>query len=128
VSESFSISSRIKSLRDAFRGIALVARSEHNAWIHSFATAAVIITAFALDVSRAGWCWLILAMMAVWSSEAINTAIERLADATHPEPDPLVGEAKDAAAGAVLICSLGAVAIGLLVLGPPLVDLLRQLA
>jgi diacylglycerol kinase len=123
-SDSRSISGRIKSFRNAFRGLALVLRSEENAWIHALATVVVCVTALYLDISRSGWCWLVLAMVAVWSSEAFNTALERLADAVHPETHPLVGEAKDAAAGAVLICALGSVVIGLLVLGPPLIDVL----
>jgi diacylglycerol kinase len=43
-----------------------------------------------------------------------------LADALHPQPHPLVGRAKDVAAGAVLLAAIAAALIGLLVLGPPL--------
>jgi diacylglycerol kinase (ATP) len=56
----------------------------------------------------------------------MNTALEVLADAVAPDPHPLVGRAKDAAAGAVLVAALGAAAIGLLVLGPRLWALLRS--
>jgi diacylglycerol kinase len=61
-----------------------------------------------------------MAITIVWAMEAVNTAVERLADAAVPEIHPLIAQAKDAAAGAVLIAVLGAVVVGLLVLGPPL--------
>jgi diacylglycerol kinase len=120
VNESFSLSERRRSFDHAFRGIALVFRSQHNAWIHAAASVAVVALGLVLDLSASSWCWLVLAMGAVWTSEAINTAIERLADAAVPEAHPLIRDAKDAAAGAVLVAALAAVAIGLLVLGPPL--------
>ena len=59
-----------------------------------------------------------MAIMAVWTAEALNTAFEFLADVASPEFHPLVKHAKDVAAGAVLISAIGAVIIGLFVLGP----------
>lgn len=55
----------------------------------------------------------------VWAAEAINTAFELPCDVASPEFHPLVEAAKDIAAGAVLICAIGAAITGLLVLGPP---------
>ena len=78
----------------------------------------------ALPLGARDWCWLTVAIMAVWIAESINTAIERVADAVAPEPHPLIRDAKDAAAGAVLTAAIGSVVIGLLVLGPPLLRML----
>jgi diacylglycerol kinase (ATP) len=61
---------------------------------------------------------LVLAMMAVWTAEALNTALELLADVASPDFHPLVEQAKDVAAGAVLLSALGSIGIGLLILGP----------
>jgi len=121
--EPFSIRKRIESFGYAFRGIALVLRSQHNAWIHAMASIGVGVAGWGLGVTAGEWCWLVLAMMAVWCCEALNTAIERLADAAVPERHPLVAQAKDAAAGAVLIAAIGAVTIACLVLGPHLLAL-----
>ncbi len=55
--------------------------------------------------------------MAVWTAEALNTALEFLADASHPEFHPLIKKAKDAAAAGVLISALGAVIIATLIFG-----------
>ena len=101
-------------------------RTQHNAWVHAVATVAVIITGAFFRISPAEWCWLILAVMAVWTAEALNTALELLADAASPQFHPLVGQAKDVAAGAVLISAVGSVAIGTLVFGPHLIRFLAQ--
>lgn len=92
--------------------------SQHNAWVHAVTTLAVIVLGFLFDLAAGEWCWLVLAIIAVWTAEALNTALEFLADAASPEFHPLVKHAKDVAAGAVLISVIGAVVVGLLVLGP----------
>jgi len=120
MSHRFSILERIRSFRFAIHGVILTVQSQHNAWIHMAASIAVLAAGWYVELGRDGWLWLIAAITLVWSMEALNTAVERLADAAVPEIHPLIGQAKDAAAGAVLIAVLGAVAVGLMVLGPPL--------
>jgi diacylglycerol kinase (ATP) len=127
VADRFSISARIRSFGFAFRGIAVVLRTQHNAWIHAAAGAAVVALGLMLPLGVADWCWLTGAIASVWIAESINTAIERIADAVAPDPHPLIRDAKDAAAGAVLIAALASVVIGLFVLGPPLLSWLRSL-
>ena len=85
----------------------------------------VIALGWFLRVGRSDWCWLVVAISMVWCAEAFNTAVERLADRVTMERDPLIKQAKDLAAGAVLCAALGAAVIGLLVLGPPLWGWLR---
>jgi diacylglycerol kinase len=114
------LAARIDSFRYAFRGLGSMLREEPNAQLHALATVAVLALALVLDLPRGDWAWLVAAIAAVWATETLNTALESLADAVHPEPHPLVGRAKDLSAAAVLLTALGAVAIGLLVLAPPL--------
>lgn len=116
----FSVAARARSFRYAFRGLATLVRGEPNARIHLAATLAVVGVAGLLDVSLDGWRWLVVAIAGVWTAEAANTALERLADATAPDPHPLIEQAKDVAAGGVLVAALASFLIGLLVLGPPL--------
>jgi diacylglycerol kinase (ATP) len=117
---------RIRSFANAGAGVAATLGSQANAKIHAAATLAVVGLALLLDVSRGDWCWIVLAIALVWTAECLNTALERLADATAPDPDPRVGRAKDAAAGAVLVAAIGASLIGALVLGPPLLARLAR--
>lgn len=120
----FDIAARARSFAHAFRGIRLVLASQHNAWIHAAATLAVLALGFALGVSRTEWALLVVAIALVWTAEALNTACEWICDVAEPEHHPLVGKAKDAAAGGVLLAAVGAVIIGLIVLGPKLLALL----
>ena len=99
--------------------------SQQNTWIHACVTIGVVVAGFLFSVSTAEWCWLILAMISVWSAEALNTAFEFLADVASPEFHPLVKQAKDVAAGAVLITAIGAVAIGVLIFGPYVLELMK---
>lgn len=123
--ERFSISGRIQSFRYAIRGIRLMLRSQHNAWVHAVASAVVFIVGGLFCLTASQWCWIVLAIMAVWTAEALNTALELLADVASPEFHPLVEKAKDVAAGAVLISAIGSVIIGLLVLGPCVLKLIK---
>jgi diacylglycerol kinase (ATP) len=122
---SFTLTGRLHSIRNAVHGVALMLQSQHNAWLHAFASFCVLIVGALFHLSDPEWCWIILAIMAVWTAEALNTALEFLADAAKPEFHPLVKCAKDVAAGGVLISAVGSVAIGLLVLGPHFATFLR---
>jgi diacylglycerol kinase (ATP) len=94
--------------------------SQHNAWVHLVATVAVVVAGLFFRLQAGEWCWITLAIMAVWTAEALNTAFELLTDVASPEFHPLAGKAKDVAAGAVLISATGAVIVGVLVFGPKL--------
>jgi diacylglycerol kinase (ATP) len=101
-----------------------VLRSQPNARLHAIATAAVVVLGGCFHLSGLEWSCLVLAITAVWTAEAMNTALELLADAASPEFHPLIGRAKDVAAGAVLLSAVGALVVGLAVLGPHVVSLL----
>jgi len=123
--EAFSLAARVRSFGHAFRGVGRLLATQHNAWIHSVATTAVLGLATLLDLGRSGWVALLVAVAMVWVAEAFNTAIELLCDRVSPEHDPLIGQAKDVAAAGVMIAAGIAAVIGLLVLGPPLLARLR---
>jgi diacylglycerol kinase (ATP) len=116
--ESFSLIRRAQSFRFAWRGLVAVARNQHNAWIHGGATVLALVAGLALRLSAGEWALLVLAIAGVWAAEAFNTAVEVLGDALAPNDHPLVGKAKDVAAGAVLVTAVAAAAVGLLVLVP----------
>lgn len=111
---------RVKSFQYAFEGWWFVLRTQHNAWIHALVTLAVTSLGLWLGLPLRDWAVLILTFMAVWIAEFMNTAIEAVVDMTMPDVHPLAKVAKDVAAAAVLVGALGAVLIGLLLLGPPL--------
>ena len=105
--DQFSTTARLRSIRDAVRGVGVMLRTQHNAWIHALATAAVVAAGFALHIDPGEWLAIVLSIMAVWIAEALNTAFEFLCDVASPEFHPMVERAKDVAAGAVLIAAVG---------------------
>ena len=117
-SNSLTFTGRIRSIRCAFTGIRVMILSQHNAWIHAVATLVVVTLGIFFGLTKAEWCWIVLAIVSVWTAEALNTAFEFLTDVASPEFHPLAAKAKDVAAGAVLITAIGSVLIGILVLGP----------
>ncbi len=121
-----SVAARLRSVRDAARGVAALLTSQHNAWLHAAATLGVCALALALRLGSGDWLWLVLAITLVWMAEAFNTALEVLADEAFPEWRPGVARAKDLSAAAVMIAALGAAIIGVLVLGPPLLERLAE--
>jgi len=118
--KSFSISNRIKSFGFAIEGILTFFKTQHNAWIHAFATVIVVVLGFALNVNNTEWCFLITAIALVFISEMLNTAIEFLTDIVSPHYNPKAKKVKDVAAGAVLISAIAAVVIGVIVFLPKL--------
>jgi len=117
---SLTFTGRIRSFYFAIHGIAIMLRSQRNAYIHAAATVSVVTVSVFFGISRTDWCWIVLAIVAVWTAEALNTALEFLTDVASPGFHPIAGQAKDVAAGAVLIAATGSVIIGVLVLGPHL--------
>ena len=111
---------RALSFRYAFEGWWFVLRTQRNTWIHAAVSVVVFGLALWLGIGRLEWAILILTTMAVWMAEFANTALEAVVDLVSPDYHPLAKAAKDVAAAAVLVGALGAVIIGLLVLGPPL--------
>ncbi len=116
--DQFNIQRRIKSFYFAISGIKTFLKTQHNAWIHLFATMLVITCGWIYQVSITEWCLLIFAIGLVFTAEAINTAIEYLTDMVSPNYHEKAGKVKDLAAGAVLIAAITAVIIGLAIFFP----------
>lgn len=116
-----------KSFAYAFNGIRIILFSQQHAWFYLIVTILIGITSFILRISPIEWCWMVIAIVTVWTAEALNTAFEFLCDVASPEFHPLVEKAKDVSAGAVLICIIGAAAIGFIILGPPLLVFLKSM-
>ena len=110
-----SIIKSLKSFKYAFRGIWLFFKNENNARIHLLASVVVIAAGCYFRLKQNEWLWISLAIGLVWSSEAFNTAIEKLVDLVSPEYNSKAGEVKDLAAGAVVMAAGVALVIGILI-------------
>ena len=114
------VSREAESFACALRGIASLLRSEVHARIHLVATVVVIVLGWWAGITSGQWIAVVLAIGLVWVAEALNTAIEYVADLAHPDEHPEVRKLKDLSAAAVLFASLIALIVGLLVFWPRL--------
>ncbi|HZB36307.1 MAG TPA: diacylglycerol kinase [Gaiellaceae bacterium] len=105
----------LQSFNFAFEGIIHVLRTQRNMRIHFAIAVAVLIAALALGVRRLELVALLLAISFVLIAEMLNTALEAGIDVATTSFDPLAKLAKDIAAGAVLIATVNAAAVGYLV-------------
>jgi len=111
----------LRSFRYAGRGLALCFR-ERNFRFHAalFCYMVGYLTVYDwFQLTRGEWAALLLAAAFVLVAEAVNTAMEVLVDLASPGQHPLAAKAKDIAAGAVLLCAMLAVIIGVVILYQP---------
>ena len=117
----------IRKFACAIKGVGWAVRTQSSFWVHCFFAAAAIIVGVWLQIESWRWVAIILTIAAVISAELFNTSIELIVKAIHPGQDQTIGRALDISAGAVLIVAIGSVIVGLVTLGPPLVDQLQQM-
>jgi diacylglycerol kinase (ATP) len=110
----------VSKFRCATLGVWFAFGGQSSFWVHLPVAMAVIAMAAWLNVSPVEWAVLILAIGGVLTAELLNSSIELLVSVLHPQHHPRIGQALDVAAGAVLVMSLAAAAVGLIVLLPPL--------
>jgi diacylglycerol kinase (ATP) len=110
------------SFNFAFEGIIHVLRTQRNMRIHFAVAAAVLVAAIATGVDRFELIALLLSISFVLITEMVNTAVEASIDVATTSFDPLAKLAKDIAAGAVLIATVNAVAVGYLVFSDQLAN------
>lgn len=109
---------RINSFRYAFQGIFLALRSEVHLQFHCVAALLVCTLGLCFGITRLEWFMVLVAISLVLVTELFNTALEKLVDLVSPEEHTLAGQAKDIAAGAVLIAALFAAVTGGVVFCP----------
>jgi diacylglycerol kinase (ATP) len=107
--------SLFQSFEHAAEGIVHALRTQRNLGFHFTIAAAVLVAAIAFGATKLELMALLLAITFVLVAELVNTAIEAAVDVASTSFDPMAKLAKDIAAGAVLLASLNAVAVGYLV-------------
>lgn len=109
---------RIKSFGYAGRGICIVFGTETNMKIHMCIAILVLFSGYIFKINTTEWIACLLCIGLVFGMEMVNTSIENIVDLVSPHHHPLAGKAKDIAAGAVLICAIISVIVGLLIFTP----------
>ena len=119
--------SRLESFQHAFAGIWHTFKTQRNAQIHLAIATAIFILGLISELGLVEWAVLALTTGFVISTEMLNTVAEAAMDYATNDFHPQVKMVKDVAAGAVLVAAITAVVVGLLILGPPLLQRLSFL-
>ena len=106
----------IASLNCAIEGILWAVKTQGHMLFHLVAAIMVLVGALVLRLTLYEFALLALAITLVLFAELVNTAIEVTVDLVSPDFHPLAQRAKDVAAGAVLLASVGAMVLGYLAL------------
>jgi diacylglycerol kinase len=113
---------RLSSFGYALAGWLYMLRRQKNTRIMSAASIAIMILALWLHITRIELAILILTITVVWLAEFVNAGIEAAVDLASPEIHPMAKVGKDVASAAVLLGVVASIMIGLLLLGPPLLQ------
>ncbi|WP_186673473.1 diacylglycerol kinase family protein [Sporosarcina sp. BP05] len=108
----------IQSFVYAWNGICYGIGAERNAKVHVMAAIIVIITGFITGLSKSEWLIIIILICGMLALELMNSAVERVVDLLTTERHILAKQAKDLAAGAVLVYAIGSAIIGLMLFVP----------
>jgi undecaprenol kinase/diacylglycerol kinase (ATP) len=114
--------SRRASLGFALAGWLYMLRWQKNTRIQAVASIAVAVLALWLQIDFTGLALLILAVTMVWMAEFVNAAVEAAINIAAPDLHPMAKVGKDVASAAVLLGVVASVLVGLLVMGPPLLQ------
>jgi diacylglycerol kinase (ATP) len=93
--------------------------------VHLFATIIALLLGVLCKLTPLEWALILMQIGLVWAAEIFNTALEKLVDLVSPGFNPKAGAIKDIAAGAVLVISIMALAVGILVFGNKLNTLIK---
>lgn len=102
-----------ESFKDAYQGILTAIKSERNFRVHICMMVYVIIFSVIGKVTAEDFRNFLICFGAVFSSELINTAIEKLCDEVTEERKESIRNIKDISAGAVLVAALFSAVLGL---------------
>ena len=111
----------IASLEFALTGIFTAFKEERNMRKHALSAILAIVAGFLFGISVTEWLFLLLSVSLVIAFEIMNSALENVVDlASDYHFSMLAKNAKDMAAGAVLVISGFALVTGLMIFVPKL--------
>ncbi len=120
----YNVRKQLKSFQYAWNGIR-TCMGEQNFTTHVLAMCVVIVAGVVFSVNRLEWALLILCCGMVIAAELTNSSIERLTDLISPEWNKLAGQAKDIAAGAVLVTAIATAIVGVIIFLPHILSIFK---
>ncbi len=115
---------RIKAFGHAFRGVQDLLKGTPHAVIHLIMALLAILLGILLRITPGEWVAVVIVIGLVFALEAINSAIEALADRITLEQDERIRRVKDLSAAAVFLAAIAALVVGVIIFVPKLIGLL----
>lgn len=116
----------INSFKCAIQGIIQAMKTEKNVKIHITIMILVIISGIVFKIAKQEWITCIILFGLVISLELVNSAIETTVDIAMPEISEKAKNAKDIAAGAVLVSAISSAIIGLTIFIPKIIEFIKN--
>ena len=116
----------INSFKCAIQGIIQAMKTERNVKIHITKMILVIISGIVFKIAKQEWITCIILFGLVISLELVNSAIETTVDIAMPEINEKAKNAKDIAAGAVLVSAISSAIIGLTIFIPKIIEFIKN--
>ena len=115
----------IRAFKYALNGLRYAVVNERNFRIEILCAIFIIVLAFIFKITVFAWLILIINICFVLAAELFNTAIEKLADISCKEINPVIEIIKDVAAASVLITVLSALTCGVIIFIPHILKLIN---
>jgi diacylglycerol kinase (ATP) len=109
---------RFHGLLYSIKGAYYLIRTEDAIKFQSFIALTLVFTGFYFEITATEWMFQLFTFGLVMGVEALNTAIEDVADFIHPEHNKKIGIIKDIGAGAVFLAAIFSIAIILIIYVP----------
>ena len=122
--KKFSMIARIRSTDNAWRGLWVMLKTTHNAWLEAIFGILAIYLGFLFKLSSVEWSLVVIVIGLVLITETINTAIEVDTDLVSPGYHPMAKDIKDISAGAVALACILAGVVGIIIFGSKVIALL----
>ena len=114
---------RLRSMKFALKGMWLLITTEDSIKAQISVAVLATILGFYFDISSSEWMFQSLAIGLVLVAEALNTAVEKVADFVHPDYHKKIGFIKDIAAGAPAFAALISLVIACIIYIPKFAEL-----
>ena len=114
---------RLRSMKFALKGMWLLITTEDSIKAQMSVAVLATIIGFYFDISSSEWMFQSLAIGLVLVAEALNTAVEKVADFVHPDYHEKIGFIKDIAAGAPAFAALISLVIACIIYIPKFAEL-----
>lgn len=112
------------SFKNAFRGLILAFKTQNNYRVHFFLSIIALLSGWYFNISYSEFLIIITFIFLGLTIEMVNTAVEATCDAIDQSHREDIRTAKDVAAAAMLIFSLGALVTASIIFIPKTVAVL----